>query len=141
MPVELSKILAEWESLSPEERAESEAESRERCRRTVARINAYIGQELQRVPEHARHRFERVPLYDLRRQTLLYAAGRPPAPPQVRSAVSRPRERRERRTARTVGSRGDPDEPPSVIDLRGFMPASVRMVRHLARRRAKAAAA
>jgi hypothetical protein len=66
----------------------------------------------------------------------------------VRRISATPRPATRRRVARTVGSRGDPhladgeesDEPP-VAPLRGFMPASVRMVQHCERRRAKKAAA
>jgi hypothetical protein len=50
-----------------------------------------------------------------------------------------------RRARRVVASRDGPsepsDEPPPVAALRGFMAASVRMLQHCERRRAKAAAA
>jgi hypothetical protein len=74
---------------------------------------------------------------------------RPPEPPflapfsaRVPRASARTR-RPARRVARTTGSRGDPDdepEPRPVAQLRGFWPASVRMVQHLERRRRKVAA-
>src|SRR5512133_1435167 len=63
-----------------------------------------------------------------------------------RRIASTPRSRRAgRRPRRVVASRDGPsepsDEPPLVAPIRGFAPANVRMVRHLERRRAKAAAA
>jgi hypothetical protein len=74
---------------------------------------------------------------------------RPPKPPylapfspQVPRASARTR-RPARRVTRTTSSRGDPDdepEPRRVAQLRGFWPASVRMVQHLERRRRKVAA-
>jgi hypothetical protein len=63
--------------------------------------------------------------------------------PVVR-APERPREQKAR-TRSTSSSRDGPsepsDEPPLVVPLRGFRPASVRMVQHLERGRAKQAIA
>jgi hypothetical protein len=71
-----------------------------------------------------------------------------PIPPRIVRLPQSTRTRRvARRVARTVGSRGDPSqldddpEPEPVARLDGFLAASVRMVQHLERRRAKAAAA
>jgi hypothetical protein len=63
-----------------------------------------------------------------------------------RTHAARPRERRARattRNSRSAGGDGPSDEPPppDVAHLRGFVVASVRMVQHLERRRAKAAMA
>lgn len=63
--------------------------------------------------------------------------GRIPVAPAVRMPrAARPR-RRRRQVSRTTSSRGDPDpepEQPPVAHLRGFGPASERMVRHIGRR-------
>jgi hypothetical protein len=65
--------------------------------------------------------------------------------PRRAATTSRARPRARRATARSGASRDGPsepsDEPPPVGLLRGFLAASVRMVHHLERRRAKAAVA
>lgn len=76
--------------------------------------------------------------------------GRSPAPmmleaePRVARIVATPREHRgrSRTTAPKRGSPHDPDpEPPPIAHQRGFLAASVRMIQHCERRRAKWAAA
>jgi hypothetical protein len=58
--------------------------------------------------------------------------------------VASPREhkptRRRRTTSRDGPDDSDPEPPPLVVHLRGFLAASVRMVQHCERRRAKTAA-
>jgi hypothetical protein len=88
----------------------------------------------------------------LRRQTAWLRgratqARREPAPRMLRRPMVRHRESRRRsvrsgpRRARAPGPLADDPEPEPVARLDGFWPASVRMVQHLERRRAKAAAA
>jgi hypothetical protein len=88
----------------------------------------------------------------LRRQTAWLRgratqARRQPAARVVRRPMVRHRESRRRsvrsgpRRARAPGRLADDPDPEPVARLDGFWPASVRMVQHLERRRAKAAAA
>jgi hypothetical protein len=67
----------------------------------------------------------------------------PVSMPRRAATTSRARPRARRASARAGASRDGPsepsDEPPHVGLLRGFLAASVRMVHHLERRRAKAA--
>jgi hypothetical protein len=113
---ELSKLLelkARYEALSPEARAAEDAEAWERMKQTHARVDTYVEQSLEGVPEQERWRFEHVPIHDLLRAKISYLTAH--SQPRVdRRSTSRPRERRQRRTARTSGSRGDPSssEPP-----------------------------
>jgi hypothetical protein len=94
-------------------------------------------------PAQARE-FRRVADFVLRRPALVIWVA-----PRRQQREYRPRRRRvasSPRRARAPGrSADDPsepsDEPPLIAFTRGFAPASVRMVRHLERRRAKAAAA
>jgi hypothetical protein len=118
---ELSKLLelkARYEALSPEARAAENAEAWERMKQTHARVDAYVEQSLEGVPEQERWRFEHVPIHDLLRAKIRYLIAH--SQPRVdRRSTSRPRERRQRRTARTSGSRGDPSssEPPLARPL------------------------
>jgi hypothetical protein len=118
---ELSKLLelrARYEALGPEARAAEDAEAWARMKQTHARVDAYIEQSLESVPDRERWRFEHVPIHDLLRAKIRYLTAR--SQPRVdRRSTSRPRERRQRRTARTSGSRGDPSssEPPLARPL------------------------
>ena len=83
---------------------------------------------------------------ELRRLTT-FLLGRPVAtiwvPPRREGREPRPRRqaRRTRAGATRDGPSSESDEPPPLARLDGFWATSVRMVEHLERRRAKAAAA
>jgi hypothetical protein len=113
---ELSKLLARYEALDPEDQAAEDAKALEGLRQLCTRMDAYIEEALEGVSEQERQQFDHVPIHRLREAKRLFL-------PRLRldvvlqtqtRATTRPRERRERRTARTVGSRGDPPEDPDL---------------------------
>jgi hypothetical protein len=115
----LLEMKRDWDALDPATKAAEEAEAWARMRKASARMEAYIEQSLEGVPERERWRFLDVPVHELRRAKVLYLAAnsRPSQHLASRRSSSRPRERRQRRAARTSGSRGDPSEPPLAREL------------------------